>query len=172
MSDQQHNKNRHYEHWSTLLIQLALIASLVFLLSIIAEHPPQRFESVVPHEEWLVLIAGYLILIAEIAATLIIGFAVIQAFFSYFRHLFDRLSSQIRQVERIRLRLGHLFNLGLGFAMASDILQIAISPSATHLTRLLAIVLLRVLLNYLLENETRILAEACTPEDDLPSSDD
>jgi len=49
-------------------------------------------------------------------------------FDSYIRHIFDKMDQQINSTERIRLRLGHILNLGLEFAIASDILRLTVSP--------------------------------------------
>jgi len=59
----------------------------------------------------------------------VIGSAVISAIISYARHLFDKMNRQINYTERIRLRLGHMLNLGLEFTMGSDILRLAVSPT-------------------------------------------
>jgi uncharacterized membrane protein len=75
------------------------------------------------------------------------------------------MDRQINSTERIRLRMGHMLNLGLEFAMASDILRLAVSPSTGDVIILLAIVLLRILLNYFLEREIRSSEEFCGPGD-------
>jgi len=172
MSDQQPQDKRNNEHWTSILLPVAIIAGLVFLLSIVADRPPDELESIIPQEEWLTQIAGYLIIIAEGAAAVIIGSAVVQAFISYMRHILDPMTRQINYTERIRLRLGHMLNLGLEFAMGSDILRLAISPSTADVIILLSIVLLRILLNYFLEREIRSSAEFCGPGDYDPTMDE
>ncbi|MGI6740480.1 MAG: DUF1622 domain-containing protein [Brevefilum sp.] len=170
MSDYQENKNGRREHWIEILIPISLITGLVYLLSVAAKNPPQELEAVIPREDLLNQIAGYLILVAEGTAALIIGAAVIQAFISYVRHVFDPISRQINYTEQIRLRLGHSLNLGLEFAMASDILRIAISPSTADMTILLSIVLLRILLNFFLARELRASTKFFSKEDYSPPS--
>jgi uncharacterized membrane protein len=93
---------------------------------------------------------------------------VIRAIISYVQHLFDPMTQQINFTERIRLRLGHMLNLGLEFAMGSDILRLAVSPTTTDVIILFAIVLLRILLNYFLEREIRSSEEFCGPGDYIP----
>lgn len=156
------------EHPVSYILPVALIAGLVALLFIVSDQPPEELQSVIPQEEWLTPIAGYFIIAAEGAAALVIGSAVVTAVVSYIRHLLDPLAKQINSTEQIRLRLGHMLNLGLEFAMGSDILRLAVSPSTGDVIILFAIVLLRVLLNYFLEREIRSSAEFCGPGDYIP----
>jgi uncharacterized membrane protein len=78
------------------------------------------------------------------------------------------MTKQINSTEQIRLRMGHMLNLGLEFAMASDILRLAVSPTTADVIILFAIVLLRILLNYFLEREIRSSQEFCGPGDYVP----
>jgi uncharacterized membrane protein len=168
MSDNFQDNHHRNEHWTSYLLPLILIVGLVALLTIIADQPIEALASIIPEEEWLTHIAGYLIIAAEGAAALVIGAAVVQAMISYVKHLFDPMTRQINYTERIRLRLGHMLNLGLEFAMASDILRLAVAPSTGDVIILLAIVLLRILLNYFLEREIRSSEEFCGPGDFVP----
>ena len=168
MSDKIPRISRRDEHWLSYMLPVALIAGLVALLAIVADQPIEELEAVIPQEDWLNQIAGYLIIAAEAAAALVIGAAVITAIIGYIKHLFDPLARQINYTERIRLRLGHMLNLGLEFAMGSDILRLAVSPSSADVIILFAIVLLRILLNYFLEREIRSSEEFCGPGDYLP----
>lgn len=172
MSNQNTQLTRTNEHWMSYILPVALIAGLVALLSIVANRPTDELQPIIPQEEWLTQIAGYLIIAAEGAAALVIGSAVIRAIISYSRHLLDPMTRQINYTERIRLRLGHMLNLGLEFAMGSDILRLAVSPSTGDVIILFSIVLLRVLLNYFLEREIRSSAEFCGPGDYVPASEE
>jgi len=69
------------------------------------------------------------------------------------------LIRQMRRSEALRIGLGPQLSLSLEFAMASDILRIARSPSFSEIITLLAIVLLRVLLNYFLDYEIETICE-------------
>lgn len=168
MVDQRLNNNNNSEHWMNFILPVALIAGLVALLTIIAGQPSEELQPIIPQEEWLTQIVGYFIIGAEGAAAFVIGSAVIRAVISYTRHLFDKMNRQIDYTERIRLRLGHMLNLGLEFAMASDILRLAVSPTTADFIILFAIVLLRILLNYFLEREIRSSAAFCGPGDYVP----
>jgi uncharacterized membrane protein len=64
-------------------------------------------------------------------------------------------SKYIDSTERIRLQLGRVLILGLEFTVASDILRTAVAPTRQDILNLGAIVLLRTLLNYFLEQEIR-----------------
>jgi hypothetical protein len=108
MADEIKQPNHRREHWMSYILPVALIAGLVALLTIIADRPSEELQPIIPEEEWLTHIAGYLIIAAEAAAALVIGSAVITAIISYIRHLFDGLNKQINYTERIRLRLGHI----------------------------------------------------------------
>jgi uncharacterized membrane protein len=168
MADEIRQPNRKEEHWMSYLLPIALIGGLVFLLTIVSDRPSEELQPIIPEEEWLTQLAGYLIIAAEAGAALVIGSAVITAIIGYVRHLFDKLNKQINYTERIRLRLGHMLNLGLEFAMGSDVLRLAVSPTISDVIILFAIVLLRILLNYFLEREIRSSAEFCGPGDYLP----
>jgi uncharacterized membrane protein len=166
-------KNKRYpserdEHWMSYILPVALIAGLVALLTIISDQPGEELQPIIPQEAWLTSVVGYLIIGIEAAAAYVIGAAVIRAIISYTRHLFDKLAKQVNSTEQIRLRMGHMLNLGLEFAMASDILRLAVSPTTADIIILFAIVLLRILLNYFLEREIRSSQEFCGPGDYVP----
>lgn len=168
MSEKSPQTTRSGEHWLSYILPVAIIAGLVALLIVMAEHPTEELQPIIPQEEWLNVVAGYIIIAAEAAAAFVIGAAVIRAIISYVQHLFDGMTQQINYTERIRLRLGHMLNLGLEFAMGSDILRLAVSPSTGDVIILFAIVLLRILLNYFLEREIRSSTEFCGPGDYVP----
>ena len=148
------------------ILPIALIAGLVTLVIVISGLPSGELQPIIPEETWLTTIVGYLIIGTEIAAAFVIGVGVIRSIISYTRHLFDKMDQQINNTERIRMRLGHILNLGLEFAMASDILRLAISPTTADFIILFAIVLLRILLNYFLEREIQSSEDFFNPQDD------
>nr|MBA2749625.1 DUF1622 domain-containing protein [Tatlockia sp.] len=106
-----------------------------------------------PLESGLKVLVGYLAVAAEIAAALVIGGAIIRAITSYLRQLFSRSKQHYGSTEAIRLKLGRVLTLGLEFTVASDILRTAVAPTRQDILNLGAIVLLRTLLNYFLEQE-------------------
>lgn len=171
MADEIIETHEHKEHPISYIIPVALIAGLVALLWIVSGQPVEELDHIVPEEKYLFIVVGYLVIGAEAAAAIVIGAAFIQALIHFFRHLFDDLNRQINYTERIRLRLGHMLNLGLEFAMGSDILRIAVSPTTSDVIMLFSIVLLRILLNYFLEREIRSSEEFCGPGNYIPDID-
>lgn len=137
---------------STVLLPIALIFGLVLLLSLNVESSSIP-EASNPLESGLKVIVSYLAVGAEIAAALVIGGAILRAITSYLRQLFSRSKQHYDSTESIRLKLGRVLTLGLEFTVASDILRTAVAPTRQDILNLGAIVLLRTLLNYFLEQE-------------------
>ena len=137
-----------------LLLPLFLILGLVLLLSLNAGQNNQTVESASPLEAGLKVIVSYLAVGAEIAAAIVIGEAIMRGLMSYIRQLLSR-RQHLDATEMIRLRLGRVLVLGLEFTVASDILRTAVAPTRQDILTLGAIVLLRTLLNYFLEQEIR-----------------
>jgi len=105
-----------------------------------------------PHNELMENIVGYAVLGCELASVIVIVTSAIHGLISYVKRLFNRdYLIQIRSSENIRLRLGHRLSLALEFAMAADILSLAISPRFNELLTLFVIILLRVLITIFLE---------------------
>ncbi|WP_413174986.1 DUF1622 domain-containing protein [Anabaena azotica] len=138
-----------------ILLPVALIFGLVLLLSLNVEQNHTEVISKSPLESWLKLIVGYLAAGTEIAAAVVIGSTVIQSIFTYIQQLFSRSRQSFNATESIRLKLGRVLVLGLEFTVASDILRTAVAPTRQDILNLGAIVLLRTLLNFFLENEIR-----------------
>jgi uncharacterized membrane protein len=149
-------------------LPVILIAGLVGLLALMKGEPVQGYLPIFPQESWLTNIVAYLVIGAEIATAVVIGAALLQAIISYLQHLFDPINRQINYTERIRLRLGHMLNLGLEFAIGSDILRLAVAPSSQDILILFAKVLLRILLNYFLDREIKASEELCGPGNYVP----
>ncbi|MBD2295579.1 DUF1622 domain-containing protein [Anabaena sphaerica FACHB-251] len=140
---------------ANILLPLGLILGLVLLLSFNVEQSHTETISRSPLELWLKLIVGYLAAGTEIAAAVVIGGAVIQGIFAYIRQLFSHSRPSFDATESIRLKLGRVLVLGLEFTVASDILRTAVAPTRQDILNLGAIVLLRTLLNFFLEQEIR-----------------
>ena len=136
----------------TVLLPIALIFGLVLLLSLNVESSSIP-EANNPLESGLKVLVGYLAVGVELAAALVIGGAVLRAIISYLRQLFSRSKQHYDSTEAIRLKLGRVLTLGLEFTVASDILRTAVAPTRQDILNLGAIVLLRTLLNYFLEQE-------------------
>ena len=152
------------ESWTDLVMPIALILGFVLLLSLNVGEAVK--ETVVSSrlEEGLELVVGYATGIGEIAAALVIGIAVVRSVVAYLRQLVARQDKRLNSIEMIRLRLGRALILGLEFTVASDILRTAIAPTRQEILNLGAIILLRTLLNYVLEHEIRQGEESCIEE--------
>jgi len=149
-------------------LPVILIAGLVGILAIMQGEPAQGYLPTFPQEAWLTSVVAYLVMGAELATALVIGAALVQATIDYAKHLFDPINRQINYTERIRLRLGHMLNLGLEFAIGSDILRLTVAPSSQDILILFAKVMLRILLNYFLDREIKASEELCGPGNYLP----
>lgn len=139
----------------TLLIIAVLIA-----LAIVSAHPDIGAPSEIVAESMLRTAVGYGVLICEMSAMLVILLGVIQAMIAFFGHMFERsITQQITTSQTIRFRIGYRLSLALEFAVAADILRLAISPKASDLLILFVIILLRVLMNFFLEHDSAIIRE-------------
>lgn len=88
----------------------------------------------------------------ETAAAIIIGLAAIQATIRALA-LFANRRALESATEDIRLGLGRWLALGLEFELAADILRTAVAPTWNEIGLLAAIVVLRTVLNYFLQQE-------------------
>lgn len=163
----------HHSLTSQWILPLILISAIIVILLVFRGYPLEDRAITIPHEETLEIVVGYAILIAEAAAMVVVVVSVIEATVNFTRGLVDKkFSHRIRSSETLRLRLGHRLGLALEFALASDILRIAISPALSDLVFLLIIILLRFLLNFFLEDESATIKatemypdlEPCDPE--------
>jgi uncharacterized membrane protein len=88
----------------------------------------------------------------ELSGALVIGIASLRGMITYLgSFLTDR--SGIVPKEAIRLSLGRSLALALEFETGADILKTAVAPSWNEIGQLAAIIVLRTLLNYFLEQE-------------------
>jgi len=92
-------------------------------------------------------------LVIDLIAMVIIVYAALRAFRMLLPFLFR--GRQPQNVQNIRYHLGRSLVLGLEFLIGADILRTSIAPSWTIIGQLGAIILLRTLLDYLLERELR-----------------
>ena len=139
--------------WSEVVLALGLIAGLVVLLTLeVVEPPPVEME---PAETVLFLVVGYLELLAEGAAALVIAWGVVQALGAYLSRAFRPGGDAVNATEGLRLRLGRTLALAIEFTLAADILATAVSPTRADILTLGSLVLLRTLLNTFLEREIR-----------------
>ena len=155
-NDPEHTKKQHHHSLtSQWILPLILITAIIVILMVFRGFPLEDRAITIPYEETLEIVVGYAILVAEAAAMVVVVVSVVEATVNFLRGLVDKkFSHRIRSSETLRLRLGHRLGLALEFALASDILRIAISPNLSDLVFLLIIILLRFLLNFFLEDES------------------
>lgn len=149
-----------------ILLPVSLIFGLVLLLSLNVQSAASIPQESNPLESGLKVLVGYFAIGAEIAAALVIGGAVVRAITSYLRQVVSRSRQHYDSTELIRLKLGRVLTLGLEFTVASDILRTAVAPTRQDILNLGAIVLLRTLLNYFLEQEIRQVEQNSPSEQD------
>lgn len=168
MSEENEPIKQNQEHWINHILPILIIAGLVGILAIMADQPVRGYEPLIPQESWLSTVVGFLVIGVELFTAFVIVSALTRATISYARHLFDPINRQINYTERIRLRLGHMLNLGLEFAIGSDILRLSVTPSTQDIIILFTKVLLRILLNYFLDREIQASEELCGPGNYVP----
>ncbi|MGI6250932.1 MAG: DUF1622 domain-containing protein [Anaerolineaceae bacterium] len=158
MKPQNSNKSNFARVFERYYLPTLLIFGLVAVLFLARSIPADS--DLGTHEQLLDTVVHYTVLGCELAAVFIIAYASIQALISYISRLFEKkLINQITNSETIRLRLWHHLSLALEFALASDILRVAVSRSASDIIILFAIILLRILLNYFLVQDTQTIRE-------------
>ena len=150
-------KNKHHpihHSVSDYYLPTILILGVVLLLFIVRDNPAIGVATEIEYSDLLIKLVGYAVLACELMAALIIALSALSGLISYLRHLFDReVNQQIRSSESIRLRLGYKLSLALEFAVAADILRLAISPKVSDVIVVFAIILLRILMNFFLEHD-------------------
>jgi len=98
----------------------------------------------------------------EAIAGLVIAVAVIEAAFRTVKIVLRPLPGHDQQ-EDVRLHLGRWLALALEFELAADILRTAVAPTWNEIGQLAAIVVLRTVLNYFLQQEIDKAAQRATP---------
>jgi len=96
---------------------------------------------------------AYLAVGIEAAAALLIAVAALEALFHAIPLLVPRSDPGNDQKEAVRLRLGHWLTVAIEFELAADILRTAVAPTWNIIGQLAAIVVLRTVLNYFLQQE-------------------
>lgn len=93
----------------------------------------------------------------EAAAALIIGLATIEAtgraLWLFIPGVVESGPGEPDRKEDVRLRLGRWLAVALEFELAADILRTAVAPTWTEIGQLAAIVVLRTVLNFFLQQE-------------------
>lgn len=109
---------------------------------------------------WLTQIIRHIIPLVEACGALVIILEVVRTIVQYLYQFFKPGDTQ---VVSLRLRLGQSMVVGLEFQVAADILKTAVSPTWEDILRLAALIVLRTILNYLLEYEIKALNAECRP---------
>ena len=155
-----HNHDSFGKIIGRLYLPTIILIALVVIIAIGVGHDVSGTPSETKLDEYFKYIVDYAALFCELAAVFVILVGTVKTLVRYIRYSTDvSLVRQMRRSEALRIGLGPQLSLSLEFAMASDILRIARSPSFSEIITLLAIVLLRVLLNYFLDYEIETICE-------------
>jgi len=155
-----HNHDRFGKIFGRLYLPTIILIALVVIIAIGVENDVGGIQTETKLDEFFRYIVDYAALFCELAAVFVILAGTVKTLVRYVQHSMDgSLIRQMRRSEALRIGLGPQLSLSLEFAMASDILRIARSPSFSEIITLLAIVLLRVLLNYFLDYEIETICE-------------
>lgn len=103
-------------------------------------------------EGYLVMIAGWLKLAAEIISILIIGTGVIVTSYKVLEII---RSPDLKKYNMARLTFSRYLVMSLEFLLAGDIIATAINPGWTDLGMLAVIASIRTFLNYFLQREMK-----------------
>jgi len=114
-------------------------------------------------KDWTTYLAGGI----EAAAALIIAFAALGALFHAVPLLIPQTDPMNEAKEAVRLRLGHWLTVAIEFELAADILRTAVAPTWNIIGQLAAIVVLRTVLNYFLQQEIARAARRKLPMADV-----
>jgi uncharacterized membrane protein len=139
------------KRWTSFILPVAFIAGMVLLLTLdVGDTQPVEPG---PVRGLVREILGYMTVVTEIIAGVVIGIGVLRAFFAYLSHYVHPNRQEVTFITDTRLALGRTLILGLELAVASDILRTIVAPTRADIISLGAIVMLRSLLNFVLEWE-------------------
>ena len=103
-------------------------------------------------EENFRLAAGYVALVIEVGAVLVVALGAVQAIFGVVGALFAGTADEIRGRE-IWLKFATWILLALEFALAADIVHTAVAPTWEDIWKLAVIAVIRTMLNYFLAKD-------------------
>ena len=116
--------------------------------------------------DWLTTVLLYAVPVVEACGALVILMGVVRTMVLYVSQC---LRPGPMKATGLRVRLGQSLVMGLEFLVAADILKSAIAPEWNDLLQLAALIGLRTVLNYLLEQELKALdTSAAVPTCDGP----
>jgi uncharacterized membrane protein len=102
-------------------------------------------------EEFIKTACGYIALLVEAVAALVIAYGTIEAVIELIPALGPH--REVGRRRKVWRRFGVWLLLGLEFELAADIIRTAISPSWTDIGQLAAIAAIRTFLNFFLEED-------------------
>jgi len=105
-------------------------------------------------EELVATAIGTLVPFIELAGALIIVWGVLRTFV---RHVRSSFSLDPQHVRNLRAQLVQSLVMGLEYQVAADVLRTAHAPTWTDIGKLAALIVIRTVLNYLLEREAQHL---------------
>lgn len=101
--------------------------------------------------------AQYVAYFIEGAAVLVISVGAVQAVAVYLgRHILRKSGPE--GILESRIKLGHSLSMGLGFLVGADIILTAVSPTWDEIGHLAAVVGIRIVLNYFLMRDLKVMA--------------
>ncbi|MGC9347618.1 MAG: DUF1622 domain-containing protein [Anaerolineae bacterium] len=106
-------------------------------------------------QDTLQAILSYVIIIVEVFGALVVIVGVIRAVVDWLHHVV--LDYDTHEITALRVKLGKSMVMALEFQVAADILKTGLSPTWQDILRLVAIIAVRTVLNYLLERELEAL---------------
>ena len=104
---------------------------------------------IVQYETYGRAILRFIALTIDLFAAVVIAYAGVYVFIRFIRDALKRITEE----SRLRVRLGRPLVLALEFLIGADILRTAIAPTWTMIGQLGAIIVLRTLLEFVLERE-------------------
>jgi uncharacterized membrane protein len=110
-------------------------------------------------EELFRLYAGYVALVLEVVAVILIAYGAAGAVIGLLRRVPVESSGPFARRKHVWVGLGVWLLLGLEFELGADIIRSAISPTWEMLGQLAAIAVIRTFLNYFLEKDVEKYAE-------------
>ena len=98
-------------------------------------------------------------IVVPIVETIGILVIVLEVLRTGIRYMLNFVGMRHIELTEMRMRLGQSLVMGLEFLVAADILKTSLSPTWNDVGLLAALVVLRTLLNFLLERELRAIIE-------------
>ena len=106
----------------------------------------------IPLEEQFVEIAGYIAVVIEAGAVLVVTFGALQALIGAAASVLTRSADEM-EGRRIWIRFATWILLALEFALAADLVRTAVAPTWEDITKLAVIATIRTMLNYFLAKD-------------------